>query len=48
MEMSQKRKTKKSSTKQSSTNGKGDSPRSIFSKKYKSNYDSINWSIKKS
>lgn len=24
-------------------NGKGDSPRSCFSKKFKSNYDNINW-----
>ena len=24
--------------------GKGDKPRNCFSKKYKSNYDSINWS----
>ena len=23
--------------------GKGDKPRNCFSKKYKSNYDSINW-----
>ena len=28
-------------------NGKGDSPRSIFSKKFKSNYEKINWKNKK-
>ena len=27
-------------------NGKGDSPRNIFSKKFKSNYDKINWKKK--
>lgn len=25
------------------SNGKGDSPRNIFSKNYSKNYDSINW-----
>jgi hypothetical protein len=30
-----------------SSAGKGDSPRSCFSKKYKDNYDLINWSKKK-
>lgn len=31
----------KKETSQSSNNGKGDSPRSCFSKKYKENYDAI-------
>lgn len=26
-----------------SANGKGDSPRNNFSKKYRTNYESINW-----
>jgi len=28
-------------------NGKGDSPRNIFSKKFRENYDGINWKSKK-
>jgi hypothetical protein len=28
--------------------GKGDKPRNCFSKKYKSNFDEINWGKKKS
>ena len=28
-------------------NGKGDGPRNTFSKKFKENYDSINWKKKK-
>jgi hypothetical protein len=32
----------------SNQNGKGDKPRNCFSKKYKKNYDSINWGKKKS
>mgnify|MGYP003645410997 FL=1 len=35
-------------SKKSSNNGKGDKPRNCFSKKYKKNYDSINWGQKKS
>jgi hypothetical protein len=31
----------KKETSQSSNNGKGDSPRNCFSKKYKENYDAI-------
>jgi hypothetical protein len=27
--------------------GKGDSPRNCFSNRFKNNYDSINWKIKK-
>jgi hypothetical protein len=40
---------KKTNTKASKPqNGKGDSPRNIFSKDYKKNYDKINWKKKKS
>jgi hypothetical protein len=35
-------------SKKNSNNGKGDKPRNCFSKKYKKNYDSINWGQKKS
>lgn len=35
-------------SKNKSNNGKGDKPRNCFSKKYKKNYDSINWGKKKS
>ncbi len=33
---------------QKKQSGKGDSPRNCFSKKYKSNYDDIDWGKKKS
>lgn len=46
MEMSSKKKSKKI-VKSNSQNGKGDSPRNVFSKQYKKNYESINWSKKK-
>ena len=29
------------------SNGKGDSPRSCFSKKYRNNYEDIDWTKKK-
>tara|TARA_R110001606_G_scaffold5771_4_gene26264 strand:- start:22941 stop:23093 length:153 start_codon:yes stop_codon:yes gene_type:complete len=35
------------SRKGNSSSGKGDSPRNIFSKKFKKNFDSINWKSKK-
>ena len=35
-------------SKNKSNNGKGDKPRNCFSRKYKKNYDSINWGKKKS
>lgn len=41
-----KKKTATKTTKPSQSNGKGDSPRNIFSKEFKKNYDSINWSKK--
>ena len=31
----------------STSNGKGDSPRSCYSRKFKDNYDSIDWGKKK-
>ena len=40
--------TPKSPPKSVAKNGKGDSPRNIFSQKFKSNYDKIDWSKKKS
>lgn len=36
----------KNRSKNCCNNGKGDSPRNIFSKKFKSNYDKINWKKK--
>ncbi len=44
--MSPKKKSKKI-LKSNASNGKGDSPRNVFSKQYKQNYESINWSKKK-
>lgn len=41
-----KKKTSTKTTKQTQSNGKGDSPRNIFSKEFKKNYESINWSKK--
>jgi len=35
-------------SKSNANNGKGDKPRNCFSKKYKKNYDLINWGKKKS
>ena len=46
MEMSSKKKSKKI-VKSNPQNGKGDSPRNVFSKQYKKNYELINWSKKK-
>ncbi len=37
----------KSKTKTKSGNGKGDAPRNNTSKKFKSNYEKINWKKKK-
>tara|TARA_Y100001973_G_scaffold59283_1_gene87265 strand:+ start:2761 stop:2898 length:138 start_codon:yes stop_codon:yes gene_type:complete len=37
----------KNKKKQKLQNGKGDTPRSCFSKKYRSNYDDIEWGKKK-
>jgi hypothetical protein len=37
-----------SKKKSNNSNGKGDKPRNCFSRKYKKNYDSINWGKKKS
>lgn len=45
---SNKKSNSKTNSKSSTKNGKGDSPRNIFSKKFKSNYDKIDWSKKKS
>ena len=44
--MSPKKKSKKT-VKCNVGNGKGDSPRNVFSKQYKQNYELINWSKKK-
>lgn len=41
-------KVKSTMNKKNSQAGKGDSPRSCFSKKYKNNYDLIVWKNKKS
>lgn len=38
----------KSQKKRNGQNGKGDSPRNNISKKFKSNYEKINWKNKKS
>lgn len=43
--MSKKKSTKKP-TKSTQSNGKGDSPRNIFSKEFQKNYNSINWKKK--
>jgi hypothetical protein len=40
-------KKKKSTKTPKPKNGKGDSPRNIFSKDYIKNYDNINWKKKK-
>lgn len=49
--MSDSKSKPKSKPKESSTkthrNGKGDSPRNNYSSKFKSNYEKINWSKKK-
>tara|TARA_Y100000004_G_C8756751_1_gene344751 strand:+ start:34 stop:174 length:141 start_codon:yes stop_codon:yes gene_type:complete len=37
----------KNKKKPQSGNGKGDSPRNCFSKKYRSNYEGIDWGKKK-
>jgi len=44
MEMKKKKCKNNCSVSKSNGNGKGDSPRSNFSKKFQSNYESINWS----
>lgn len=41
-----KNKTTTKKTKPAQSNGKGDSPRNIFSKQFQKNYESINWSKK--
>lgn len=38
---------RKSKSKPKNQNGKGDAPRNNTSKKFKSNYDKINWKKKK-